>query len=89
MAVELGLMLEEHYGVKVTAFSLGEGATIRSLAGRVYNSLVSGGDDEETDVTSEEIYESMKGKHGMKITKEQAKEIAKSVDVASRDSLIK
>ncbi len=88
MAVELGLMLEEHYGVKVTAFSLGEGATIRSLAERIYTSLLSGGDEEGGVVSGEEIYESMKGKHGMKITKEQAEEIAKSIDNPSRDSLI-
>ncbi len=88
MAVELGLMLEENYGIKITAFSLGEGATIRSLAERIYNSLVSGGDEEAGDVSSEEIYESVKGKHGIKITKEQAEEIARSVGNPSKDSLI-
>lgn len=79
MAVELGLLIEERYGVKVSSFSMNVNSDLAALSERIYEALLSGGQngDEAAEVT-----QTMREKHGINANSEV---VSRAIEAASED----
>lgn len=74
MAVELGLLIEERFGVRVSSFAMNVNSDLVALSERIYEALISGGDSDGT----EDLSKSIKEKHGVAL---DSKTISDAIDV--------
>ena len=74
MLVELGLMIEEQYGVNVSQLSLGQSTTLGMLAERIYGAL----SEDSTTISDEQIaFDEMTQRHGINVSKEKVTQLLK------------
>ncbi|MGE4192797.1 MAG: SDR family NAD(P)-dependent oxidoreductase [Pseudodesulfovibrio sp.] len=78
MAVELGLLIEERYGVKVSSFSMNVSSDLTALSERIYEALLSGGAENRDE--AEEVAAIMREKHGIAVSSETVSKTLDSVN---------
>lgn len=76
MAVELGLLIEERFGVRVSSFAMNVNSDLLALSERVYEAILSGG--ETKDVT--DVAKNIKEKHGFGIDEETLSKAVQAAD---------
>lgn len=79
MAVELGLLIEERFGVKVSSFSMNVSSDLTALSERIYEALLSGGKDGDE---AEEVAKTMREKHGINASPES---VSKTLDAVNAE----
>lgn len=78
MAVELGLLIEERYGVKVSSFSMNVSSDLTALSERIYEALLSGGAVDRDEAA--EVAAIMRDKHGIDVSSETVSKTLDSVN---------
>jgi len=80
MAVELGLLIEERFGVKVSSFSMNVSSDLTALSERIYEALLTG--DKDGADEAEEVAKIMRDKHGINASSES---VAKTLDAVNSE----
>lgn len=78
MGVELGLLIEERYGVKVSSFSMNVSSDLAALSERIYEALLSGGAKDREEAA--EVVAIMRDKHGIDLSSEAVSKTLDSVN---------
>ena len=84
MGMELGMAVEESFGVKFSVMALAEGATVVSLAKRIVDSIMTG-DGEGALQDVQDVASGMAARHGVEDEANALKQEAAATDATLAD----